>query len=38
MQKHIDGTNKFYKKSIERIEDHIAEKYSEEQILKEILG
>ncbi|WP_423905833.1 zeta toxin family protein [Candidatus Spongiihabitans sp.] len=35
--KNIDGTNKFYKKSVERIDDHIPEKYSEEQILKKIL-
>ncbi len=37
LSKNIDGTNKFYKKSVERIDDHIPEKYSEEQILKEIL-
>ncbi len=37
IHKNIDGTDKFYKKSIERIEDHIPEKYSEEQILNEIL-
>ncbi len=36
LHKNIDGTNKFYKKNIDRIEDHIVEKYSEEQILNEI--
>ena len=36
--KNIDGTNKFYRKSIERIEDHITEKYSAEKIRNEIPG
>ena len=34
--KNIDGTKRFYKKSIECIDDHILEKYSEEQILQTI--
>lgn len=34
--KNIDGTDKFYKKSIQRIDDHILEKYSERQILSAI--
>ena len=34
--KNIDGTEKFYRKNVERIGDHISEKYNEEQILNEI--
>lgn len=36
LHKNIDGTDRFFKKSIERIENHIEEKYSEQQILNEI--
>lgn len=36
LQKSIDGTDKMFKKSIERIDDHIPEKYNEEKILREI--
>ncbi len=36
IQKNIDGANKFYEKSIERIDDFIAEKYTEQQIIDEI--
>ena len=38
LSKNINGTNKFFQKSIQRIDDHIPEKYSEEQILKKILN
>ena len=34
--KDIDNTNKFFKASIERIGDHIPEKYSEEEILEAV--
>ena len=36
VQKNIDGTNKIFKESIQRIDDHISEKYTEDQILAEI--
>ena len=36
VQKNIDGTNKFFKESIQRIDDYISEKYTEQQILDEI--
>ena len=34
--KNLDGSQKFYKKSIERIEDHIPKKYDKDQILNEL--
>lgn len=36
--KNIDGTNKFYKKSVACIDHHIPEKYTEEKIMAEIQG
>ncbi len=32
--KNIDGTNRFYRKNINRIDDFIQEKYNKEQILE----
>ena len=34
--KNIDGTDKFYRKNVDRIGDHISEKYNKEQILNQI--
>ena len=34
--KNLDGTEKFYKKNVERIDDHIPERYDKDQILDEI--
>ena len=36
IQKNIDGANKFFEKNIQRIDDHVPEKYTADQILTEI--
>ena len=38
VQKNVDGTNKFFKESIQQIDDHISEKYTVEEILDQITG
>ena len=36
LSKDLDGADKFFKKSVERIDDHIPKKYTESEILAEI--
>ena len=36
LSKDLDGSDKFFKKSVERIDDHIPKKYTESEILAEI--
>ena len=36
LHKNTDGSDKFHRKNVERIEDHIPQKYSKDQILNEI--